>query len=175
MSRNFGLDRLIEEAAEEIGAMISRRFDRTPGTPIEKLFATSLHTMSGILRISGLKGEILEPAFLPSEMPQDESSAAASVNVYVWPQFRLLDWRVDFLLGAFPKGGKPGFVVVECDGHDFHERTKDQAAKDRSRDRRLQDAGYRIYRFTGSELYREPMQCAGQALVGLMDAAEASR
>lgn len=51
-------------------------------------------------------------------------------------------------------------VIIECDGHDFHERTKGQAQHDRERDRYMQKRGYRVMRFTGSELYRDPMKCA---------------
>ena len=41
-------------------------------------------------------------------------------------------------------------IVVECDGHDFHEKTKDQVARDKSRVRDLEIAGWRVLRFTGS-------------------------
>ncbi len=51
-------------------------------------------------------------------------------------------------------------VLVECDGHDFHERTKDQAKHDRMKDRFLQANGYNILRFTGSELWSDPYKCA---------------
>lgn len=44
-------------------------------------------------------------------------------------------------------------LVVECDGHDFHERTREQASRDRARDRRLQAAGYFVFRFTGSDIH----------------------
>jgi very-short-patch-repair endonuclease len=45
-------------------------------------------------------------------------------------------------------------VIVECDGHEFHERTPEQASNDRRRDRRLQR--YRIppLRFTGTDIVR---------------------
>ena len=32
-------------------------------------------------------------------------------------------------------------IVVECDGHDFHEKTKEQAARDKSRERDLRSGG----------------------------------
>lgn len=47
-------------------------------------------------------------------------------------------------------------VAVECDGHDFHEKTKDQAAKDKKRDREFQKLGYVILRYTGSEIVNNP-------------------
>lgn len=56
------------------------------------------------------------------------------------------------------------FVAVECDGHDFHERTREQAARDRARDRDLQSIGWIVARFTGSEIFRDPRECARAAL-----------
>jgi very-short-patch-repair endonuclease len=75
-------------------------------------------------------------------------------------QVQILDYRVDFLIYPAVKGVRA--IVVECDGHDFHERTKEQAERDRSRDRRLQEAGYVVFRFTGREIYRDPFKCAEQ-------------
>lgn len=61
-------------------------------------------------------------------------------------------------------GGKNLLFAIECDGHDFHERTKQQAARDKQRDRDLQVAGFRIIRFTGSEIWSDAQECAGQVL-----------
>lgn len=55
-------------------------------------------------------------------------------------------------------------VVVECDGHAFHERTPRQAEHDKRRDRYLQAHGYRVLRFTGSEIHRNPNAAALEAL-----------
>lgn len=74
----------------------------------------------------------------------------------------ITDYPVDFLLWL-PESAKKK-VVVECDGHDFHERTKEQAARDRSRDRALQAVGYTVFRFTGSEICRDPIKCAEEVL-----------
>lgn len=85
--------------------------------------------------------------------------------VGVTAQVKIEKYRVDFLLTV--KNNSSGALkrlVVECDGHDFHERTKDQARKDRSRDRRLQELGYTVYRFTGAELYGDPVKCAHDVL-----------
>ncbi|MEM1085859.1 MAG: DUF559 domain-containing protein [Verrucomicrobiota bacterium] len=46
-------------------------------------------------------------------------------------------------------------IAVECDGHNFHEKTPAQAAKDKRRDRFLLQNGYPVMRFTGSEIYRD--------------------
>jgi len=56
----------------------------------------------------------------------------------------------------------PFYIGIECDGHDFHERTKWQAQKDRSKDRMLKIQGLDIIRFTGSEITRSPENCVSQ-------------
>lgn len=75
------------------------------------------------------------------------------------PQYRFEDYRIDWVLldAAF-------LTFIECDGHDFHERTKMQAQRDKERDRKIQAAGHPILRFTGSEIFNDPFQCATQIL-----------
>ena len=53
----------------------------------------------------------------------------------------------------------PFFIGIECDGHDYHEKTKEQAKKDKSKDRILKASGLDIVRFTGSEITSEPDKC----------------
>lgn len=55
-------------------------------------------------------------------------------------------------------------IGVELDGHDFHERTKEQATYRNKRDRELQQAGWRVYHISGSELYRDPVDVVGDIL-----------
>ena len=76
----------------------------------------------------------------------------------IFPQYEISPYRADFVLS-----GAACPVVVECDGHDFHERTKEQAASDKRRDRYMTEAGYKVLRFTGSEVYANPFVCAQQA------------
>lgn len=51
-------------------------------------------------------------------------------------------------------------IMVECDGHQFHEKTKEQVRADNERDRILQSAGFPVHRFSGSEIWLRPLQCA---------------
>jgi very-short-patch-repair endonuclease len=71
------------------------------------------------------------------------------------------DYRVDFLFKTTLRGDYR-ILVVECDGHDFHDRTKMQASRDRSRDRRLKREGIEVVRFTGSEIYYQPEAYAAE-------------
>lgn len=65
-------------------------------------------------------------------------------------QLPVMEYVVDF---AFFCGRER--LVVELDGHDFHERTRKQAAHDKRRDRRLVSAGWKVLRYTGSEVYSD--------------------
>lgn len=101
----------------------------------------------------------------------------------VTPQLQLGDHRVDFALeltftdpfhqmAAMFETEKPKYLseqvsvklVVECDGHEFHEKTSEQAKRDKSRDRDLLSRGYPVMRFTGSEIYQCPLKCAEQVV-----------
>lgn len=74
-------------------------------------------------------------------------------------------YRVDFLVATTNAGtGQPILVAVECDGHEFHSRTKEQAASDRQRDRALLSLGITTVRFTGSEIWRDASACADELL-----------
>lgn len=62
-------------------------------------------------------------------------------------------------------------IAIECDGHDFHERTREQARRDRRRDRDLTALGWDVFRFTGSEIHHDPDDLAQEIWVHIIDAA----
>ena len=94
--------------------------------------------------------------------------ALEEANVVGAPQVSILDdYRTDFLFLTEVFGGFC-MLAVECDGHDFHEKTKWQAARDKRRDRRLLRVGIRTMRFAGSEVHRDPTGCAQQVFDYLM-------
>lgn len=51
-------------------------------------------------------------------------------------------------------------IIIECDGHEFHQKTKEQVKRDNEREYALKMAGYEIIRFSGSQIYNEPFKCA---------------
>lgn len=75
------------------------------------------------------------------------------------PQVEIGKYKVDFCI-TIPiyNQEKDKKIIIECDGHEFHEKTKEQAQHDKERDRYLQAEGYPIYRFTGSEIYKNPLK-----------------
>lgn len=105
-------------------------------SPIEQLMAMNLGELELYFR-----GNIETIAVIPQE------EITIGENKY----------RVDFLfeLSFFysDKYKKFLLLVIECDGYDFHQKTKEQVAKDYKRDRNLQANGYEILRFSGSEIF----------------------
>lgn len=92
----------------------------------------------------------------------------------IYPQTKIGKYRVDFLvtyirydIDNLPDGWS-GFrasaVVVECDGHDYHDRTKQQAARDKARDRFITSIGIPVFRFTGSEIHHNPKRCVDEVI-----------
>jgi hypothetical protein len=67
--------------------------------------------------------------------------------------------RLDFAIVA-----RHARIAIEADGHDYHERTMMQAARDRSRDRLMLRCRWRVLRFTGSEIVRQPERCAAEVM-----------
>lgn len=67
--------------------------------------------------------------------------------------------HVDFAIFA-PHWSAEPLVIVEADGHDFHERTPEQASEDNRRDRVLQRRGFPVLRFTGTDVLRRSRECA---------------
>lgn len=64
-------------------------------------------------------------------------------------------YRVDFAI-EIKFRGRTSLFAIECDDHEFHEKTKEQALRDKKRDRDLMSVGYYVMRFTGSEIWNDP-------------------
>ena len=66
-------------------------------------------------------------------------------------QYQIQKFRVDICFVAAK-------VVVEIDGHDFHS-SKEARDSDTTRDRSLMAGGWRVIRFTGSQVHRNVDKC----------------
>jgi very-short-patch-repair endonuclease len=73
------------------------------------------------------------------------------------------EYRADFFLRPYNEPTPRIKIIVECDGHDFHERTPAQAQHDKERDRNFVKNGHHVLRYTGREIYRDPFKCAVDA------------
>lgn len=74
------------------------------------------------------------------------------------------NFRLDFVVGPADLSEDRPFIAVELDGHDFHERTKEQVAYRDWRDRRLQVWNYKVFHISGSALVRDPKACVGDVI-----------
>lgn len=68
-------------------------------------------------------------------------------------------FRADLILECDANSGD-GWLAIECDGFEFHDRTVAQASRDRHRDRSLMALGIPTIRFTGSEIHHDSDSCA---------------
>lgn len=77
----------------------------------------------------------------------------------VYANVKVESYRIDIIVKS-----TYGLVAIECDGHDWHDRTKQQAAYDRARDRWMLQNGIATIRFTGSEIHHSADKCASEAM-----------
>lgn len=158
--RTDGIDRIVDRLEASLrpdwqaciyGAV--ETLDELCESPIEVMLGSAI--MLGALLSDGANKAGRSFYRIQSQSSLDLSAAV----VIVVPQYQWEGYRIDFaILSEYLD--RP--VFIECDGHDFHERTKEQASRDRSKDRKIQEAGMAVLRFTGSEIYRDPGHCAVQ-------------
>jgi len=176
-------DEFTEQASDFLGDQMStflRIAERSCKSEIEKLFLVAWAARAQGRRLfddpiifgcDWYKFQMGWPRPIPIEIAEipGESIELEVINL----QFPVGKYRADFALRrasrrySIEKNDFDGviqtpIVVVECDGHDYHERTKEQAAHDRERDRFMQTSGIVVLRFTGSEIWRDPASCARQ-------------
>src|SRR6266702_6335093 len=128
-----------------------KEFEAVCESPIELLLGVALHHGLNALIPAAGRGKLI---FLNDAQRSRKPFVAAQWEIV--PQFIWENYRIDFAIFV---PALPYPVFIECDGHDFHERTKEQAARDREKDRRIQAAGIPILRFTGSQIHADPIEC----------------
>jgi very-short-patch-repair endonuclease len=92
--------------------------------------------------------EFLSWQYMIHEMP--ELKTHKDIHSQIKPQHRIGNYVADFLV--FHR------IVVEVDGHDYH-KTKEQREYDYKKTRYLQKKGYTVVRFTGTEVFLDPVGC----------------
>lgn len=109
-------------------------------SPIEQVFITAFDLYVML--------ENKEPVFLFSQMPIEIGTKKYIADFY---------FEEDVYVNKFNTDKK---IIIECDGHQFHQKTKEQVKHDNEREYDLKMAGYEILRFSGSQIYNEPLKCA---------------
>jgi very-short-patch-repair endonuclease len=145
------LDDYATQAADDF-EMAAKRCE----SPMERLLFSRLFFLC-----DGWGGRFRMPTLRSVDEPRDTRTA-------VIPQFVVGSYRLDFAVVTtidekwLPAAPRSVRVAVEVDGHEFHEKTKEQAARDKARDRFLTAKGWLVMRFTGSEVFRDPAGCVRQ-------------
>jgi len=87
-------------------------------------------------------------------------------GIFIHPQSKLGKYTVDFLISQEGVGPQShlGPIVVELDGHQFHDKDKRQRSYEKERDRFLVRSGYKVLHFTGSDVVADPFKVAHEAL-----------
>lgn len=123
-------------------------------SPIEEILLAGLYGRDMAVNVE---------LFWFSESP-DLSTPNEFEGIFAYPQAKFGAFRTDFLFRDSRPMTTNKIVVVECDGHDFHEKTKDQAKRDKARDRWMVAQGAIVLRFTGSEIFNDPEKCVSEIM-----------
>ncbi len=122
-------------------------------SPIEQLLYIALKTLVDI------NMDFADPLFIDGKLFLD------GVNIY--PQFKIGKYRVDFKISYYSNHQKKEHqksIIVECDSQQFHDRTEPERRYEKKRDRDIQKLGYKVFRFTGSEIVKNPFEVAAEIL-----------
>lgn len=126
-------------------------------SPIEDLFFIAFNAMAE----SSLSEVNPTPKY-----DQSTGTSEPGVGIYIHPQYQLGKYRIDFVVsshGIAPQEYcQP--IAIELDGHDFHDKNKQQRAYEKARDRYIVKGGFRILHYTGSEIVADPYKAAYEVL-----------
>lgn len=134
--------------------------DNPIDSPIEQILYLAFETMREINRKS------------PSE-PIIYEGKEIVVGLGLHPQRTIEKYRVDFVAvygRIYKKIYEYEEVIIECDSQQFHERTEKERRYEKKRDRYLQKKGYKIFHYTGKEIFEQPYQVVSEIIGHLIHA-----
>lgn len=78
------------------------------------------------------------------------------------------DFVLDYLVTSRDDNSSQFALAIELDGHEFHEKTKEQALQDKRRERAILHAGINerlaVLRFSGAEIFRNCKNCIKEVI-----------
>ncbi len=152
---------VVTTAAASIVTSYRPPFVHMTESPIEELLAFAIWANLGWPG----RAEVLDHCICFETAKLDIATSKMFTTAKVAAQVQIGDYRVDFLFyHTGPLTLPPIYLAVECDGHDYHERTKEQAARDRKRDRDLLAMGVKVMRFTGAQIWADAGGCASAVM-----------
>lgn len=124
-------------------------------SPIEQIFFMALRVQCqqmGIEFTTLVEPEFIKPGF--------------HFTLYISPQKKIGNYKVDFHI-KLKQGCGESELVVELDGHDFHDKDKRQRSYEKARDRYLLQQGFKVFHFTGSDVVKSPQHVAYEVMQSL--------
>jgi len=159
-------ERVFHDSLEEALDLLREQLDEVfqdCQSPIEKALLAKLYLAGDYWYINWRGGvslcrNISKTDYSINDFMHDPRS---DMSVGIMPQAKIAGYTVDIMINAVfqPSSKNQLKIVIECDGHDFHEKTKEQASKDKKRDRDLQKLGFMVFRYSGSDIYRNIDVC----------------
>lgn len=98
---------------------------------------------------------LVDPAFTIPGHKWFHSESDYKIDIHV--QHPVGKYRTDFALHlTSASGGRflSEWFAVECDGYQFHHQTREQVTRDKAREREITAAGFKVIRFSGTEIHR---------------------
>jgi hypothetical protein len=167
MNKQYMEDSSVKGTFESLFNGLEESIQKMPGSVKEAIYNDLGRKLENLARLANECHTPIE-FLLAAELENDLEALNLTGPIYheifcqssIWVNGK--KYRVDLLINSLPYQGDEVLpkLIIECDGHDFHEKTKEQSRSDKQRDRDLQMAGYRILRFTGSEIVKSPRRCA---------------
>jgi very-short-patch-repair endonuclease len=164
-------DEIIESGYADFKDIVEQDLDNLYGdSKIEELMALAFH-MKTLTRTSDLifdfdiyRDQSLHQRGIDLDLNSVKSKFRWDKGViHIFQHFPVLKYKIDFLCGMKIEEYF-FFLAVECDGHEFHEKTKQQVSRDKRRDRDLLLNGIPSVRFSGSDVWRDPYGCIEDVL-----------
>jgi very-short-patch-repair endonuclease len=153
------VEKFLTVAAKMVGAAAADEYHSNifhecmGGTPIEQLFFMA---SQAVLAFSN--AEILY--------------CHGAENIQISSQEKIGKYRADFVLHHIDHGTNYRVinrVVVELDGHAFHDKDESQRRYEKARDRFFTSEGYKVLHFTGKEVTDNPFKVAAECISLLLN------
>lgn len=125
-------------------------------SPIEQLFETALRL---VLQITENEAEFYH-----------NGKEYVHSGVYWSSQYQVENYRADYFMSVNRINSIN--IIVELDGHRFHEMSEKQRRYEKKRDRFFQKRGFRVFRFTGAEVVANPFKPVIECVSFLLDQPE---
>lgn len=166
-----GVAKTIRKAAEKSGNYAGRLFymnclfdlsRKGIHSPIEQAFYIGFKTVKQFGGPNDMKVSIHRDAY--------QKEHEAELGIEILPQYPVGDYKADFAVryrrvkNIFKFEIEEKIVLIECDSQKFHDRSEEERRYEKQRDRFMQCQGFKVFRYTGSELLKDPFTLCAEII-----------